>query len=134
MIREVCLAYADLETAQSKELNQIQITPKDKIIDEDKSVKWNREEVERRIQEAQQKRADLRKKHIQARSELQSKIYSTIQAYCEVPITIAAAKVMYEYACQESDSYGMDEVSDTLYDLIDLVEQMFKNAEITYKE
>ena len=134
MIRALCLEYANMERAQSKELNQIQIIPKDKIIDEDKSVKWNREEVERRIQKAQQKRADLRKEHIQARNELQSEIYSAIQGFCEVPITVAAAKVMHEYACQESDSYGMDQVADTIYDLIDIVEQMFKNAEITYKE
>ena len=134
MIRELCLEYENMERAQAKELDQIQLIPKDKIIDEDKSVKWNREEVERRIQEAQQKRADLRKEHIQARSEFQSKIYSAIQEYCEVPVSISAAKVMYEYACQESDSYGMEEVACTLYNLIELVEKMFKGAEVTYKE
>lgn len=41
---------------------------------------------------------------------------------------------MYEYACQESDSYGMEEVACALYDLIELVEKMFKDAEITYRE
>lgn len=64
MIRELCLEYENIERAQAKELDQIQLIPKDKIIDEDKSVKWNREEVERRIHEAQKKRTDLRKEHI----------------------------------------------------------------------
>lgn len=125
-IRDLCLGYSDLEDAQYKELNSIQIISKDRIIDEDKSVKWNREEAERLIVEAQQKRTELRKEHIQARNEFKSKIYSAIQGCCDIPITIEASKLLYEYACEQSDSYGGNEVSDTIFDLINLIENMFK--------
>lgn len=125
-IRSLCKDLEVLRKNNYKELNKINIPSVDRIIDEEKSVKWNREEAQRLYQKALSDRAELRKSHINSEIDLQNLIYQSIQINCDVPITIEGAKKIYEYAREQSDSYGMDEVSDTIFDIINLIENIFK--------
>lgn len=125
-IRSLCKDLEVLRKNNYKELNKINIPSVDRIIDEEKSVKWNKEEAQRLYQRALSDRAELRKSQINSEKDLHDLIYQSIQTNCEVPITIQGAQKIYEYACEQSDSYGMDEVSDTIFDIINLIENIFK--------
>lgn len=127
-IRSLCKDLEVLRKNNYKELNKINIPNVDRIIDEEKSVKWNREEAQRLYQKALSDRAELRKSHINSEKDLHDRIYESIQINCDVPITIEGAKKIYEYACEQSDSYGMDEVSDSIFDIINLIESIFKGS------
>lgn len=127
-IRSLCRDLEVLRKNNHKELNKINIPNVDHIIDEEKSVKWNREEAQRLYQKALSDRAELRKSHINSEKDLHDLIYQSIQINCEIPITIEGAQKIYEYACQQSDSYGMDEVTDTIFDIINLIEGIFKGC------
>ena len=90
------------------------------VIDEEKSVRWNREEVER-LQNAYEN--EVRKLNTiknKKRDELYDELYKTIKH--EVGnITIEDAKAIFNYAYEQEHSYGYNEVFIHLEEIIDLV-------------
>lgn len=90
------------------------------IIDEDKTVRWNREEVERlqKLYEEEVKKLNTDKN--KRRDSLYEELYKTIKK--EVGnITIEDAKAIFNYAYEQGHSYGYNEVFSSLDDIMDLV-------------
>ncbi len=92
------------------------------VIDEDKSVKWNREEVQRLNEEMKAKVEQNRKE----RRAMESKqiddivrVYANDSGYTEEQI----GKI-FNYAYSESHSSGIFEVLQTLDDLVDLMKDV----------
>lgn len=90
----------------------------DTIIDEDKSVKWNREEVQRRNSEQK----DIEEASRKLRMELSEKLANDIIGVFVHQTGYSEKKVrtIYHYAYRESHSSGMYEVVQTMDELIDL--------------
>lgn len=92
------------------------------VIDEDKSVKWNREEVARlneemkvKVQNNRQLRRDMENKQ---REDI-IRAYANESGYSENKVAL-----IYVYAYNESHSSGMYEVIQTLDSLIDLFQEV----------
>jgi len=90
----------------------------DTVFDENKSDKWNREEVERlnKLHEDEVKKLNIQK------SELLTNFVRSVQAYImqETNVTKIQAKKIYEYLCNEYHSCGFRECLSHLDDLLDL--------------
>lgn len=90
------------------------------IIDEEQSVRWNREMVEDNNRRHAEEVARLNTLKNKARDEVHQDIYRRIQY--EVPgITINAARKIYEYAYERGHSFGFAEVRSELDELIELI-------------
>ena len=101
--------------------------PKDEdVIDEDKSVKWNREEVASLQMVYDDAFNHLREVKKERKTKLLNELYESIQH--EVGnITISDARRIYEYAYEESHAYGYNEVFITLENLIGLIQPIVNN-------
>lgn len=89
------------------------------VIDENKSVKWNREEVERLNNEMKEKVEMNRKKR---RDVERKQTEDIIRAYAnDNGLTEEQVGKIYEHAYRESHSEGRYAVLDTLEELIDLI-------------
>lgn len=88
------------------------------ILDEDKSVKWNKEEVERlnTIYEAEVRELNKRK------NQLYIELVNAIQEYIiqETKVNTKQAGKIYNYLYNEHHAYGLNGVLDHLDDLLDL--------------
>lgn len=92
------------------------------VIDEDKSVKWNREEVKRlnaemkaKVEQNRKDRRDMESKQI----DDIIRVYANDSGYTEEQI----GKI-FNYAYSESHSSGIFEVLQTLDDLVDLMKDV----------
>jgi hypothetical protein len=98
------------------------------ILDEDKSVRWNREQVEENNKKYQEEVARLNTLKNKAREQVYNDIAVNIQA--DIPgISIVAARKIFDYAYQEGHSYGINSIKTTLYEVIDLINVVLKNME-----
>lgn len=86
------------------------------VIDEDKSVKWNREEVARRILAYEEEVKELNRKKNAYRDELVNEVCKTIKNDIK-GISINAARRIWEYAKANNDDW-----IGTFADIEDLVE------------
>lgn len=88
------------------------------VLDEDKSVKWNREEVERlnKIYDDEVKELNRQK------NELYIGLVNAIKMYIiqETNVSKKQADKIYNYLCNEYHSYGLRECLNQLDDLLDL--------------
>lgn len=90
------------------------------VIDEDKSVKWNREEVTRLQNAYDEEVKKLNTKKNKCRDDLYKELYKVIRK--EVGgITINDAQQIFQYAYSEGHSYGYNEVFIRLDELIPLI-------------
>lgn len=96
------------------------------VIDEDKSVRWNREQVEENNTLFAKEVADLNTAKNKTRDEILQDVYNKIQA--ETGTSIEAAKEVYNYAYDRGHSCGYRSVIAELIDLIDLVKVAIKGA------
>lgn len=96
------------------------------IIDEDKSVKWNREEVERRINV----RAEEVKRLQTLRNKLDNLYEKTIIKTLAKKYKISAkeAGIIWEKAYEDSHSFAITSVYDTFLELADMYEELRKAA------
>jgi len=94
----------------------------DTIIDEDKSVRWNREQVEQLNLEMKIKA----KQNKQERKDMQLKQQKDIvRAYAnQANLSEQKIKLILDYAYEESHSYGIQAVLETLDSLIDLIKKI----------
>ena len=88
------------------------------VLDEDKSVKWNREEVERlnKIHDDEVKELNRHK------NELYVGLVKAIKMYIiqETNVSEKQADKIYNYLCNTYHSYGLRECLNQLDDLLDL--------------
>lgn len=93
--------------------------PKGYITDEDKSVKWNRERVEKNNTAYDAKVIELKQKKNAAREDLYERIYKEIQD--ELKCTRKTASLIWHYAYDEGHSNGAYGVYDKLDEMMDIV-------------
>ena len=92
----------------------------DDVIDEDKSVKWNREEVIRLQNAYEDEVKKLNTAKNKRRDDIYKELYKVIR-YEIKGITINDAQQIFQYAYNEWHSYGYNEVFNKLDELIDLI-------------
>ena len=92
------------------------------VLDEEKSVKWNREEV-LRLREAYNTEA-LRLNQIKNNMirEFEAKLISLLSK--EYSITVKESEILYKYAYEESHSDGVYEIIDTYRDYAEMYDEL----------
>lgn len=99
----------------------------DDVIDEDKSVKWNREEIERRI--------NARTEEVKRLQTLRNKLDNLYEKTAikvlakEYKISIKEASILWRKAYEDSHSSGITSVYSTFVELADMYEEL-RNAVI----
>jgi len=94
------------------------------IIDEGKSVKWNREEIERRI--------NARAEEVKRLKTLRNKLYNLYEQTAikilakEYKISIKEAGILWRKAYEDSHSFGVTSVYSTFSELADMYEELRK--------
>ena len=100
--------------------------PLNHVFDEDKSVKWNAEERERKnsilLQELQNKHKEER----DARMIIYNDIYDFIVMSLDFKISKMAAQTIWDRAYESEISYGYQSVMDELESLIDFISNILK--------
>ena len=102
--------------------------PKDYITDEDKSVRWNRDQVELNNKKYQDEVARLNTEKNKARDAAHKEIYKKIQDKVGHGISENAAKKIWDRAYGNSHAYGVMEVLDELKDLIEFVKSILEEV------
>lgn len=100
----------------------LKILKPDTVIDENKSVRWNIDEVYRLNKESQEAVEDYRSKRRIMDLKLDEdiiRVYSNISKYSKGKI-----EVLYNYAYEQSHSSGMYEVLQTLEELIEVLQRV----------
>ena len=92
------------------------------IIDEDKSVKWNRQEVARRIEARDAEMKRLRHLKQELTSAANNKLIELLSA--DYSLTKRQAKLIWNYAYDEAHSGGYDDVFDKFNDITGLVKDL----------
>lgn len=92
----------------------------DHIFDEDKSVKWNREQVEINNAVYRAEVARLFTEKNKARDDVINMIIEKIQSEVGASLSKQKAKAIWEFAYEERHSYGFYDVHAYLFKLIDL--------------
>lgn len=101
---------------------------KNEVLDENKSVKWNREEVERRREAYFEEVKRLNRERNKAISDVESDICQKIMRELNHPkqkdrhITEKGATAMYYLAYERGHAYGFLSVYNELSELMDLME------------
>ena len=96
------------------------------IIDEEKSVKWNREEVERRIQARDAETRRLRHLKAELVFEAEDKLLELLSE--DTSLNKKQIKLIWNYAYDEAHSGGYDGVLDKFDEIRELVEDVIANA------
>lgn len=88
------------------------------VIDEEESVRWNREEVERRNAVREQEIIDLRNAKKGVQDNLEEEIIHKFAKEYDVPTE--SVKKIYSYAFLQDHAYGIRDVINTAENLIEL--------------
>ena len=94
------------------------------IIDEDKSIRWNREQIAKKIMDYEKEVKDLNTKKNELRDKLHKEAIDKIAYYLD--ITPDKARYIWGYAYTEGHSIGYQEVIDIVEELIILFEDVLK--------
>lgn len=97
------------------------------IFDEDKSVKWNKEEVIRLREKYDTEVRELNTKKNKERDNIEKEIYRIIKSEIK-GITIEDAEHIYQYAFSEKHAYGYNDVINFVEELIDLISPIVKKV------
>ena len=120
-MRELYDIKCDLEAMANMSCKPSFKKPKNgDVIDEDKSVKWNREEVERLQKAYDEEVKRLNTEKNKCSDNLYKELYKVIRK--EVGgITLNDAQQIFNYAYAEGHSYGYNEIFNKLDKLIYLI-------------
>ena len=100
---------------------------KDTVIDEDKSVKWNREEVERQRLAFEKRVEELNKWKNRLNNQYEHRIITLLGK--ENAISYDESSLIWSYAYMDGHSNGVRNVMSIYGDLIDLYEDLLKTRE-----
>lgn len=93
---------------------------KDSVIDENKSVKWNKEQVEKNRLEYAEEVKRLNREKNTARDAVMQELYCVIEDELVKPLDRNAIRAIWLYAYEQSHSWGYNETFNTLERLIEL--------------
>ena len=91
------------------------------IIDEEKSVRWNREEIERRNAIYDKEVANLNTKRNIARDDMYNMIYAYIIAETNCKCNENKAKIIWDYVYRENRHDGIDQIFEALEETLEFV-------------
>ena len=94
------------------------------IIDEEKSVRWNREEIERRNAIYYKEVENLNTKRNIARDDMYNMIYSYIIAETNCKCDKNKAKIIWEYVYCENRHNGINQIFDALDEILEFVNKL----------
>ena len=97
------------------------------VLDEDKSVRWNREEVERLNKEYDAVVAELNTKRNKARDMLYEHIYEYIIDEVGHNCTKKKATAIWDYAYEQGHAYGLSEIHCYLDEIIVLADVLLSD-------
>ena len=97
------------------------------IFDEDKSVKWNIEQVEVNNRNYYLEVMKLKSERSECINVLLEDIYTAIQEDMSCEISIEQAKIIWGYAYDMGHSGGVYDIFSHLYDLMNFVESLLTN-------
>lgn len=100
--------------------------PTNYIFDEDQSVKWNREQVERNNAEYLKEVARLNTLRNKERDRIQGEIYATICREVGHNLSLKKAMAIWNLAYNLGHSGGIEEVCNYLYELMELAEKLLE--------
>ena len=95
--------------------------PKDYITDENRSVKWNREQVEKNHKEYHNEVAKLNTAKNKARNDIYQDIYAKIRYEIGVNISDKTARAIFDNAYNKANGSGFHEIRMELGELIELL-------------
>lgn len=98
--------------------------PGNHIFDEDRSVKWNREQVERNNRQYHDEVARLNTEKNKARDNVLELIYDKIQYEVGHRIYRKKAKAIWSYAYEKGHAFGFTSIQSELLDIIDLADTL----------
>lgn len=98
----------------------------DHVFDEDKSVKWNREQVEDNNRRYLEEVKRLNTEKNRRRDELHERIYKAIQDEVGYGLSRRKAMLLWNRAYENGHSYGIREVVSNLDELMELAIQLLK--------
>lgn len=102
--------------------------PVNYIFDEEKSVKWNRQEVERRNQEREDLEKELQQAKNKASNEVHEDIYYAIQNEVDnANISREAAAGIWEYAYQQGHACGWNDIKICLDEVLELISKILNS-------
>lgn len=99
------------------------------VIDENQTVKWNREEVERRRAEYDQRVKDLNTRKNQWRDSLEKELYERMVLDLDGKITTKGAAKIFAEAYEEGHSAGVSEVFIYLRRFMELFDEVLNSKE-----
>lgn len=99
------------------------------IIDEDQSVRWNREEIIKRQAAYDEEVKRLNTLKNKRRDELHKELYKAIQ-YEVKGISEEVAEKIYSHAWEDSHAYGLKAVFNDLNDLMELANDIIKGSSL----
>ena len=106
----------------------------DHIFDEDKSVKWNRDELIKQTQEHEDYCVSYKDRSRELENmfayDLESAIALTLPDKFELETRKKAAEFIYKHAYIEGHAYGEGEIISQTYVAIDLVSQVLEALEV----
>lgn len=97
------------------------------IFDEDKSVKWNREQVEINNKNYHEEVIKLKSKRCECMAVVLDNIYTSIQEDMSCEISREQAKTIWDYAYDIGHSGGVYDIFSYLSDLMEFVESLLIN-------
>lgn len=97
------------------------------VIDEDKSVKWNREEVKRLQEEYVAEIKSLRKKRNDKETEVKNELIAAVKEEVDKELSEETIVEMIEMVDEQESGEGAINHSIAMEDLIDLVNMVIKD-------
>ena len=98
------------------------------VIDEDKSVKWNREEVKRLNDAYVEETRSLRRKRNEKEAKVRAELVEAVNAELEKKVSEETVKKMIANVDEQESSEGAINHSIAMEDLIDLVNSVIKDV------
>lgn len=97
------------------------------VIDEDKSVRWNNEEVNRLRAEYDKKASELKREKDLKFNELKSEILNKVVDELDNKISKASALTIWERSWDDGHSYGINQVFIELNKNIEFIDNILQN-------
>lgn len=95
------------------------------VIDENQSVKWNREKVLEHNKKHDEEVERLNYERNKFRDCIHEKIYDYIKSEISLNMSTRQARIIYEKAYEEKHSYGIYSVLDYIDEIIDFINNLF---------
>lgn len=91
------------------------------IIDENKSVKWNREQVTLLQEQYKETVTELKKKQNEAIKKAKDVILNAVVDYMDYSILVSDAEKIFDYVENHTSGDGLYTKSSTMYELLNLM-------------